>query len=242
MDPRDRVYERYVHARTTALAPETVGQLSSRAPYLRALIRSHFPASRSSNLLDLGCGHGALIYFAREAGYANIAGVDRSPEQVAEAARLGIPGVRLGDSVDALRELPPESLDAVIAFDVVEHLTKAELVVLIDEVLRVLRPSAPWIIHAPNAESPFFGRIRYGDITHEQAFTRVSIAQLLLASGFHEVASYEDLPVVHGAKSAARFLIWKISRGLLRLYLAAETGSTDPRVILTQNFLTVARR
>jgi len=242
MDHRERVYERYVHARASALAPASVDQLGSRAPYLKALIRAHFPANRSAKLIDIGCGHGTLIHFAREAGYSNIAGVDRSPEQVGEAARLGIPGVRLGDSVDALRELDAESLDGVIAFDVIEHLTKAELVTLIDEVLRVLRPGARWIIHAPNAESPFFGRIRYGDITHEQAFTRVSIAQLLLASGFREVTSYEDVPIVHGVKSAGRLLTWKVWRGLLRLYLAAETGSTDPKVILTQNFLTVASR
>jgi cyclopropane fatty-acyl-phospholipid synthase-like methyltransferase len=40
---------------------------------------------RSARILDLGCGHGVFIYFHREAGYTNVVGVDKSPEQVAEA-------------------------------------------------------------------------------------------------------------------------------------------------------------
>ena len=37
---------------------------------------------------------------------------------------------------------------------------------------RALKPGGRWILHTANAESPFYGRVRYGDITHEQAFTQ----------------------------------------------------------------------
>ena len=50
--------------------------------------------------------------------------------------------------------------------------------------------------------------LRYGDLTHEMAFTRTSLAQLLLSSGFGAVRCFEDAPVVHGAKSALRWLLW----------------------------------
>jgi SAM-dependent methyltransferase len=138
--------------------------------------------------------------------------------------------------------LPDASLDVVVAFDVIEHFMRDELLGFVDEVRRVLRPGGRWIIHTPNAESPFGGRMRYGDLTHELAFTRHSIGQLLLSSGFSSVRCFEDTPVPHGVKSAARWVLWKLFRGVLRLYMAAETGDGDASHIFTQNFLVVAER
>ena len=99
---RSRIYANYVQSRTQVLAPPTLAELASRAPYLRRLVRAHFPADRQAAVLDLGCGHGALLHFAREAGYTDLRGVDGSPQQVAAARRLGIEGVAEGDLRDAL--------------------------------------------------------------------------------------------------------------------------------------------
>jgi methylase of polypeptide subunit release factors len=91
---RERVYASFyvqahsVQGRQQALAPANVSELRPREPYLTRLIRQHFPPDRSSAILDLGCGHGALLYFARCAGYQNLRGVDRFPEQVAAARAL----------------------------------------------------------------------------------------------------------------------------------------------------------
>lgn len=240
-DLRARIYGAYTSARQEALVPADVCGLESRGPYARALIRRHFPVDRDAVIVDLGCGHGALIHFARQAGYVNIHGVDRSADQVAEARRLGIGGVEEGDLLAALERLEPGSHDAVITFDVIEHLTREELLTLVDGVHRVLKPGGRWIIHTPNAESPFFGRIRYGDLTHEQAFTRTSVAQLLLSSGFRECRVYEDAPVVHGLASALRYVLWRLVRGMLAVYLAAEVGSAKGAVF-SQNLLAVAVR
>jgi len=176
----------------------------------------------------------------REAGYTNVVGVDRSPEQVAEARRLGIDRVHEGDLTETLRSLPDDSQDVVIAFDVIEHFSKQELLPLVDGVRRVLRRGGRWIVHAPNGQSPLAGRIRYGDLTHETIFTQVSISQLLYSSGFTEVICREDTPIPHGLKSGVRWMLWKMIRNGLRLYLAVETGEAESDVIFTQNFLTVA--
>lgn len=239
---RGRIYGRYVEARAETPAPKNLTGLKPRAPYLRRLIWQYFPSDRNAAVLDLGCGHGALIHFAREAGYLNVSGVDGSPEQVAVAKRLGIEGVAAGDLREALTAQQDASLDVVVAFDVIEHFTRDELLPFVDQVQRVLKPGGRWIIHVPNGESPFFGTIRYGDLTHELAFTRTSISQLLLCSGFADVRCFEDTPVVHGAKSALRWVLWKVFRGLLRLYIAAETGDAGRAHIFSQNLLAVARR
>jgi 2-polyprenyl-3-methyl-5-hydroxy-6-metoxy-1,4-benzoquinol methylase len=209
-------------------------------PFLQALVHRHFPGDKAAAILDLGCGHGALIYVARQMGYRNVEGVDGSPEQVAAAERLGIEGVCLGDARKTLAEQADGSLDAVVCFDLIEHFTKDELIELLDEVYRVLKPGGRWIIHTPNAESPFGNRMFFWDFTHELAFTRTSLAQLLLSSGFREVNCYEDRPVPHGLKSAVRRLLWYGIRGLLRFYLAVETGDMGRNAIFSQNLLAVA--
>jgi 2-polyprenyl-3-methyl-5-hydroxy-6-metoxy-1,4-benzoquinol methylase len=239
---RDRIYSNYVNARTLPLAPSTLDGLNPRAPYLTRLVRAHLPADRKVVILDLGCGHGALIHFTRRAGYTNIRGVDGSPEQVAAARRLGIEGVEEGDLLAALAAQADESLDVVVAFDVIEHFTRDELLGFVDQVHRVMRRGGRWIIHTTNGESPFCGRSRYGDLTHELAYTRMSISQLLLSSGFSKVQCFEDMPIPHGLKSAVRWGLWQVIRSLLRIYIAAETGDTSGNAIFSQNFLVVAEK
>jgi SAM-dependent methyltransferase len=237
---RERVYGYYVSSGQAS--PATVESLRSRAPFLVPMIARHFPPDRDAPILDLGCGGGAILYFAQQAGYRNARGVDVSAEQVEAARRLGVENVAHGDLLEALRGLADASQAAVVSFDVIEHLTREELIEVIDEVHRVLAPAGRWIVHVPNAESPFFGRIRYGDPTHETAFTRESITTLLLASGFRGVECFESAPVRHSLRGWVRWALWKAIRAGLRLYLAAETGDTGRRSLFTQNMLVVAAR
>lgn len=237
---RNHIYGAYVRASHKSPAPDTINGLKPRAPYLKRLIRNHFPPDRDAAIVDLGCGHGALIHFARQQGYRNAIGYDRSPEQIAAARRLGIEGVHEGDLQEILLTFSDGSLDAVVAFDVIEHFRKDELIDFVDKVYHVLRPGGRWIIHTPNGESPFCTRVRYGDFTHELALTRESANQLLKAAGFGEVACYEDEPVPHGVKSVLRLIGWRMIRAGLRAYLAVETGDSNRDTILTQNLLVVA--
>lgn len=239
---RARIYGQYVHARDQAMAPPTLAELAPRAPYLRQMVRQHFPADKDAAVLDIGCGYGAVIHFAGQLGYRNVRGIDGSAEQVEAAQQLGIEGVEEGDLRHVLETQTEASLDAVVAFDVIEHFTRDELLPLVDEVHRVLKPGGCWIIHVPNGESPFAGRMRYWDLTHEMAFTRMSLSQLLLSSGFSGVRCFEDTPTVHGAKSALRWALWKMLRSILRLYIAAEKGDASNVHIFSQNMLAVATR
>lgn len=239
---RTRVYDAYETGRQRSLAPSTLEGLKPRLPFFQELVRLHFPPDFNASILDLGCGHGALIHVARQMGYCNVHGVDGSTEQVLTARRLGIDGVAQGDVLEALSRQPEGSLDCAIAFDLIEHFTKDELIRLVDEVWRVLKTGGRWIIHTANAESPFGNRMLYGDFTHELAFTRTSLSQLLLSSGFSEVSFFEDQPVPRGAKSAVRWVLWNFIRNLWRLYLAVETGDISRDAIFSQNFISVARK
>lgn len=235
-----RIYQAYVSGRNEALAPVSIAGMVPRLPYLRRMIARCIPDNRNATILDIGCGHGAIIYALQQAGYSYARGVDGSAEQVEAAARLGIPDVEQGDLMQVLAGTPNASLDVVIAFDVIEHFTKAELIPLVDEVHRVLKPSGRWVIHVPNAESPFGNRVLFGDYTHEQAFTRTSLGQLLRSSRFARVDCFEDSPAPHGLKSAIRALGWRVIRAAMLAWIAIETGSLDRGAIFSQNLLAVA--
>ena len=146
------------------------------------------------------------------------------------------------DVFSFLATVDAESYDVITAFDIIEHLTKSELLHLADEVYRTLAPGGRWIIHAPNAEGLLGSRIRYADLTHEQAFTRESVEQLARAAGFRSSQCFEDAPIAHGLKSVARLFLWKVARLLLRLFFMAETGDTGRNAIFSQNLLALMRK
>ena len=76
---RSRIYGAYLSGRQQNLAPESLAGLKPRLPFLRKLVREHFPENREAAIFELGCGHGVLIYAAQQMGYHNISGVDGSP-------------------------------------------------------------------------------------------------------------------------------------------------------------------
>ena len=239
---RNKIYKYYSSNSGRSLAPQTVDGFSPRKPFFDKLINEHFPKSKDINILEIGCGYGAFGYFIQEAGYKNYIGIDGSEEQVEEAKRLGI-NIKLENLVEYLKNAKDNSLDLLIAIDVIEHFTKEELSDLVDEFYRVLKKDGTIITHQPNAESPFGNSIRYGDFTHELAFTRSSISQLFLSSGFSGIKSYEDKPIAHGLKSKIRRLLWDILvRPLYKILLIVESGGVDKDIVLSKNFLTIIKK
>lgn len=236
---RDRIYSHYVATSGETSQLASVADFERRRPTMEHVVDCYFPANKSSVIIDLGCGHGTLVHFAHKRGYHGMRGVDVSPQQVALAKRLGIEGVTEGDLSATLEALPAESVDVIVAFDVIEHFAKDELIDFVDAVYRVLKKGGRWIIHAPNGASPFVGAIRYGDFTHELAFTRSSLEQLMLASGFSRLTCHECAPRVHGVMSAVRVVAWKLARLALQFIETAETGELRGDNILTRNLYAV---
>ncbi|MGO9455396.1 MAG: class I SAM-dependent methyltransferase [Candidatus Binataceae bacterium] len=239
-DYRRAIYPTYLSSRDEA-SPETVAaRIAVRAEHCRRIIRDFFPTSYNARIVELGCGYGALLYYAAATGYRDLRGVDQSLEQIVAAQTYGITEVIRGDCLEFLGDEADQSLDAVISLDLIEHFDKPELCGLVIEVARVLKPNGRWIIHCPNGESPLGGRVRYGDFTHEQGFTQDSLRQLLYAYGFARVECFEDGPLAHGVKSGLRFVLWRAIHLALRICLVAETGQVNAAPIFTQNLFCIA--
>jgi 2-polyprenyl-3-methyl-5-hydroxy-6-metoxy-1,4-benzoquinol methylase len=223
---RKRIYNRYLTAGSADIPfknpDEAPGGLLDM---LRSVIRKHFPLTKDAQIFDLGCGAGLLVHSATQAGYTNMSGVDISPQQVKVAGCLGIEGIRQVDAMSALLALEPESNDAIVSFDVLEHMTRDKLISWIDAVRAALKLGGRWINHTANAEPLFYGRVRYGYLTHEQAFTRTSLLQVLLASDFSRVTCFEDSPISGRLGGTIRWLMWKLVRLPALICLIAESGA-----------------
>jgi trans-aconitate methyltransferase len=179
------------------------------------------------------------VQLLRADGY-DAEGIDISPEQVALARRAGVHQVREGDYRTILAEQSGR-LIAVVATDLLEHLTKEEVLDAFDRVTAALAPGGVFIARVPNAVSPFGGHIRYGDFTHESWFTKNSIRQLATISGLESVAVMPCAPLPHGLMSTGRWLIWKTITLLYKIALGAETGVLRGHIV-TQNLIFSARK
>lgn len=230
----------YKHYASTKSVTEDKAHIMSGKEFLMYVIKHYFPTQQQSKIVELGCGSGTLLYCAKNMGYQDLIGFDISEEQIQIAHARGLNQIYSNDAFSAIKTFPHDSVDVIVSFDIIEHMTKNEAIAFSQGVYQILKRGGRWIIHTINAESPFFGRIRYGDFTHENAFTKSSIQQLLTVSGFQKISCHEDCPVIHGLKSMIRFILWKILRTIYRFCLAIETGEKNG--IFSQNFVVLAEK
>jgi 2-polyprenyl-3-methyl-5-hydroxy-6-metoxy-1,4-benzoquinol methylase len=236
---KDRFYQSYTSTHVNHRKGEAALD-RFRAEF--AVWEKHFghllPRGGDARILDVGCGRGGMVYWLHQLGYHGAEGVDLSSEQVETARRLGIPNVQQADLTSYLGRRPAY-YDALILRDVVEHFTREEIVAVLQLCRAATRPGGSVIIQVPNAESPFFGRIRYGDFTHELAFTSSSVTQLFNVLGFEEPRVYPTDPAIAGLGSLGRAALWAAVKTFYRILLYAELGG-GPR-IFTQGLIAVGR-
>lgn len=242
-DPRhkDKFFEKYVSTHNALLYGETdLKRIKNQFSSWQGAFGKFLPQEKDSQIVDLGCGNGSFVLWLQESGYRNAQGVDVSPEQIKEGERLGIKNIKVADLRDFLKNRK-KYFDASFLRDVLGHLESKDEVMKVLELCRQsLRDNGIIIVKTPNAESPMTGRLRYGDFTHDISFTGQSLRQALLIAGFKDVCIYGMPPVVHGAKSAARYLFWKIIELGLKFYRLVEAGSGEG--IFTQNIVAVAKK
>jgi 2-polyprenyl-3-methyl-5-hydroxy-6-metoxy-1,4-benzoquinol methylase len=238
MGYRDRIYSKYRETHLNA-APPTPENYAYQAKVHAKTFGALIPSRVDSKIFEVGCGSGSFLFYLNQAGYSNTAGMDPDKGSIEAAKSMGIAEAVQGDAFGHLAK-SPGSYDCVVAIDVMEHLTKDELFEKLDVVLAALKPGGTFIWRSPNADGPFFGRVRYGDLTHELAFTKHSAWQLMKVAGFSDVEVYPENPIVTGARSLLRAVLWKLFALKAKLYLFAESYAQDS--LLTANLIVRAKK
>ncbi len=237
---KDRFYTDYVSTHILPRKGETtLEEFKRRSIVYQKQFRGFLAEDKSSEILDIGCGNGSVLWWLQQSEFTNASGIDISEEQVEVAHKLGVKNVQQADLKQYLKE-KPKSYHVIFARDIIEHFKKHEINEVLSLCYDSLKSNGRIIIQVPNAESPFGSRIRYGDFTHEIAFTTSSLSQLLKMLGFKEVQCYPAEPTIHGIKSLIRFMLWKFVEAFYKFLLFAELGSG--RRIVTQNIIVVAKK
>lgn len=240
MDYREVLYSMYVSTHTSRLYGE-VDLSSIKRQFLvwDKYYRRHLPRNEKIKILDVGCGNGGFLYYLKTVGYKDCFGIDIGKEQIELARKLGIENVEVSDIREFLKD-KKGNYDVIFARDFLEHFKKEEIFNILRLIYNALSSNGRFILQSPNGESPFSGKYRYGDFTHEIAFTRTSLYQILRSVGFRKVRVYSVDPVPHGLKSLIRYFLWKIIEVFLKFYMLIETGSG--KGIFTQNLICVAEK
>lgn len=210
-------------------------------------IRHHLKLDLDASVLDVGCGFGFALGGLRLLGFRNISGVDQSPQQVAACRRAGFDVALTDDTIAWLRERS-QAFDAILLFDVLEHVPVDFQIDFLRAIHGALRPNGTLLLTVPNANSILSPRWRYNDYTHFSSFTEYSLAFVLLNAGFEK-------PWIDNEKGIGRFprriwlrrnwpaiRKWIIRWFWLQVFKAEQPGEPIDKISFELNLTAVAKK
>lgn len=134
---------------------------------------------RDLNILDLGCGTGAVTQELTDFG--TVMGADMSSLALDfNKARTGGQGVSLVQADGIALPFPADTFDAVVALDVFEHIESHELA--FKETFRVLKPGGALILSVPAFQSLWGPHDRA--LHHFRRYSRRELKQVAGHAGF----------------------------------------------------------
>lgn len=199
-------------------------------------------ATRNSpiqDVLEIGFGNGTFLAFCRSRGW-KVTGTELGAESIAAGKAAGYDV----HPADYLTDIPEESFDLIVAFDLLEHIPQDEIVGFLTALSARLRKGGTLVLRFPNADSWLGNSMQHGDPTHVTAVGYLKMKYFALRAnldvvafrgatrrGFatsfvHGLYSVTAGPIVDAAAFAKRMLYFP---GL-------------PLVLSTPNVVCVARR
>lgn len=236
---RGIVYENYLNRPQSA---EARGFVPHQIPdaYGDALFGDAFSGlGPDASILELGSGAGHFMEYLKRKGFQRVRGVDLC-EPLVESARQSGLDVTHGNAIQHLAGLPDASLDAIVTIDMIEHLTKNEIISLFSHSVRTLRPGGVIIIQTVNGQGLFPGQIIYGDETHVTVLNPMSLAHLLMMVGFDEPEFRESTYFGPGKKAFFRKFAWKACKSVANFCRWVEAGKRQD--LWSENMICYARR
>lgn len=220
---RNDVIARYISTSQGIHRHSTAAEIDAFISTHKSYLKDWIPGDKTGRWLDLGCGQGQLLKFAKSLGYSDAEGVDLSDEMLVGARQEGL-RVRRGDVFEAVRAAPNDHYSIVSCFDILEHFPKEQGYELVTEIFRIIKPGGLLLTRTPNAYSPWGMAITCSDLTHDAAYTEATLLQMGLLAGFSSGNVKEAGPVALSVTGAVRTLLWKLIRTSYQFVDIVETG------------------
>lgn len=237
---REKIYSKYVDALYKNLNKFDESAFKRNAKTISQIYSKSLPKNRSALILDLGCGPGYFVYALKTMGYTNVEGIDTSEQQVAIAKGYGLNVIQC-DLFEFFLD-KNQQYDVIIATDILEHLTKNEIIELLDIANKALRPEGIFICAVPNASSPFGTRLRYVDLTHEVGFTEETLKEIFEVTNFKVSHISGEKVRPRTIKAVIRYGVSAFFKFIWKLFMIAELGSQAIGVPLEYKLIGIARK
>jgi ubiquinone/menaquinone biosynthesis C-methylase UbiE len=159
------------------------------------------------DLLDLGCGTGALAT-QHLAERFRITGVDLSPKSI-DVARRAIPEGRFVAADMATVDFPSASFDVVTAFYSLIHVPRDEHATVLERIESWLRPGGILVVTMGTTAGDAFDPSWLGTPMFRSSWDTETNVRLVEAAGFEVVRSTIEEVVEHGRPIA---FLWVVAR------------------------------
>lgn len=212
------------------------------AAYFSAeLRRTGIKPHKGIRLYEVGFGNGAFAGYIRSLG-CEYFGSEINNALVERAREFGLNVSEKGIK-EALETNSLLTFDAVIAFDVLEHLDITNIKTFLLEAMELLKPGGVVLARVPSGDSPFGRAIFHGDITHRTALGSSAVRQLAAQTGFNVIdIGPPKLPIFGlGWKRAIRRSAIRLAQSVATQFINLVFHDGQPRVI-TANLVFVLKK
>ena len=173
---------------------------------------------KNAAVLEVGFGEGHVLDWARDQGY-EVEGVEITAGYV-DAARSRGHNVFHGTVAD-LDLGKARRFDAIVCFDVLEHMNESQIVEFFASAKAILSTDGVILARFPNASSPIGLYFQHGDATHVSALTGLKVDQLAMLEGLRVTHTLNAERTIPGRRRyfgvdaflrllASRFIEWLI--------------------------------
>lgn len=139
-----------------------------------------------NNVIDLGCGRGELLELLKE-NHIHARGVDMYKPFVEYCNNSGL-NVVYGNAIEFVYELDDDTVEAIFAAQLIEHIKITELVRLCNESYKKLKEGGCLILETPNPTClAIYTNAFYVDPSHNKPVHPKLLEYILQEAGFEDV-------------------------------------------------------
>ena len=160
---------------------------------IKERLKAYIPLIKVSNvgtsetpILDIGCGRGEWLEILKELNLEAM-GLDINRVLIDRCRQNGLNAVE-ADAIAHLRKCSAGTIGAITGFHIIEHFEHAQLIKLIEEAVRVLKPGGIVIFETPNPKNIMVGACNfYADPTHIKPLFPDTMKFFFESMGFFQV-------------------------------------------------------